>query len=665
MPYRTSQKRRTTTTSFVVGLGVLLLGAGFVAQAAENVFISGDDDGASVSQDDVRGIRGFVAEDSEQPSVRMQVTPEGLVSPGRDVTLVSIPENYGDVNEFHTTWCIDKIPFTHIGAGSEDRLVIKDGERSLENEYGRIEVPENGYAICDSAFLNELGGFKTGEFTGGVVGDEDTKAIPAYPDLSKTRPQYPPFDADNWSYFRRIPNVDTDNDGLDDEWEVRYFSGRIRPISERGEEARDVPLAEKVYPVVREEVLRLVRPQDDPDRDGWDWGFDYDEMSLVAGVRLRPFQPTEAQPNQPVGYVNDPNSYDILQAVNPYSFAWQLGIPYVSIPQDRVDAGTAGFGNATVLGMGEWNGSDDPTGCTNLEEYTFGTDPLSADTDGDDVSDCRDIAGQQQNSLTFPVDKKAGESYDIDMNAFTLNSQWRTAQLDSFPLPQNGLEGGFPRPSRYTELHSRKYVRIDFEEELQLSPSKGFEVKLDQEPDVVTTKTTGRLGQERIRMNAIAVLSDADETTLEYNWFLNGTYQEEASGAGKRFFFFNVDDPLSNGDVVNACEKHSVTINLVDPATENSASAQLNVEVNPPIEFTKEIVGHVERSRLGVDVQNYDASADTADVNKGARTGDIVRFTANILGLAESKDAAEDGDAAQQTCAEKGITLDQLTYKWS
>lgn len=656
MPLLRHVKLLQILLAFSVCVGMLSFGVHAVL-AARGIEFS--DDADPISNDKIRSIRGVIAEDTEAPSIIVNVVPEGLIAPGRDMTLVAIPENFGDAERYHMAYCVDGMPLTHVNAGSEDELLYdEDGIPYLENPYGRISASQGDeYAVCDADYLNRASGFVTGDsHAAGQVGSRAKRGRPAFPSelssagkiLPLDRPELPPRLDERWTGFTRITRVDSDDDGMDDDWEMAMFAGRLRPGV-----SSDTPLAERFYPTERQALLEAVEPLDDPDEDGWRWDYDYEEMPILADWQIVGATP------------ETPGTWELFYT-KPFQHVWQMGVPYVFIPE-RTRGQTLG---QPMMALGQYDGATELTGFTNIHEYTFGLDPLSSDTDGDDVVDGKDVTGFKQPSLAIPVNKKSGESYRVQVHAFTLNSQWRTAQLHAFQLPANGADAidpppnGQVLPSRYRDIQSRKYVRVDYEDEVQVSTGAGLQLTMARTPVVVTNKTSSRLGDDRIRIEAVPI-TESDRSTLEYNWFLNGEFQEEASGYGKRFLLFNVDDPNPEGQVLNVCEEHRVSVSVTDPATNASASDFMSVPIAPAIEFEKSIVDHVERSASGVSGVGGDI-ARGVDVRQGARKGDIVQFDATLLGVAATKEAAEaSGDQDQQTCAQKGITMDQLTFRWS
>lgn len=161
------------------------------------------------------------------PVAEFKVIPEGIIQPGQEFTVQALTEHFSaeeaDITNMFYVWCLDNNVVNTINAGSDDKFIADQFEEGfhLENKYGTLE--SNDLAACKGFRQLDFGGLR-------VIDVEGTTSLGTYEDSSQINT--PPED---WR-MKRIPNVDTDNDGLDDNWEVKYFSGR------RIEQTLEVPV---------------------------------------------------------------------------------------------------------------------------------------------------------------------------------------------------------------------------------------------------------------------------------------------------------------------------------------------------------------------------------------------------------------------------------------
>lgn len=148
----------------------------------------------------------------------------------------------------------------------------------------------------------------------------------------------------------RPVTVDADGDGMDDEWERKHFLGRTINGVE----------------VTEDNVLEMVRPDDDPDHDGY---------------YARKFINKEGRP--------------------------------ITVAPALVDH----RGRVHTLG-------DADNKLTNIEEFILGTDPMDGDSDNDGIGDEMDYMGIGATSFSFPVELDPGPNgyYLITAMAAGINS---------------------------------------------------------------------------------------------------------------------------------------------------------------------------------------------------------------------------------------------------
>ncbi|MBU1167884.1 hypothetical protein KKC60_05795, partial [Patescibacteria group bacterium] len=266
--------------------------------------------------------------------------------------------------------------------------------------------------------------------------------------------------ADEKFYLTRTPisDDDIDGDGLSDSWELKYFgkyAGKeleIKPpqIAHDSRDVLPVAIRELVGGTTTKKVkidqinvsakykesghenenmtdfkkrtylkfLQSVSPDMDPDGDGFLFGENYGNCAAdtFPGLskddgRYRMLN-TEAcwyskefafgdalwvrivnfALGNPLAFIEDKKLIP-----GPISEAWQTGVPYAKSSKGKKYA----LDNAEL---------------TNLEEYTFGTNPLEADTDADGVPDGYDIAGLSQSAVPLKIQKD--DDYNIDIHVF-------------------------------------------------------------------------------------------------------------------------------------------------------------------------------------------------------------------------------------------------------
>ncbi len=219
--------------NFIIAV-LILLASGFFAHKIFAIDVD-----ANVKSEIEEG-RGYSANDQAFPSVSIQTVSPFGVQTGEKLNIKAIATGFIMAEPIHYNWCIDEIPYAGIAAGSKDVVKGKEGDYYLENRYGRIE---GGSGVCKL--------YK-------VVNDDNYKKLE-----SELISQDANAKAPTNFYMTRIPNVDSDEDGLDDQWEIKSFGGRRKPGTNTFFSTRD-----------EEEALKAeVKPSDDWDKDGWK--FDY------------------------------------------------------------------------------------------------------------------------------------------------------------------------------------------------------------------------------------------------------------------------------------------------------------------------------------------------------------------------------------------------------
>lgn len=190
----------------------------------------------------------------------------------------------------------------------------------------------------------------------------------------------------------------------------------------------------------------------------------------------------------------------------------------------------------------EFNGS-------NLCEYIFGTDPNVADTDGDGFLDGMDVAGLGQIELTFqvPFDAQVGET--IELRLTTLG--------DSFQQ--------FDRENNLVKVDSQVVVlTVGDAEQVEASLTASNATPIPGE--LITLTTT--LGQ-----------TEYHPGLLTYSWFVNGTFQADASGESRSTFDYDVPQDAVPGDTI------TVGVRALNFTTGQESSATLELRVSEVVQL--------------------------------------------------------------------------------
>lgn len=442
-------------------ISLLLVAGGFFAH--RNFVIAGLLEDATLGVEDIGAVieegRKYMMDDQPFPNVNMQtVSPFGIQT-GGELSIKSTIAGFVMTEPIHYSWCVDEIPYMGIAAGSKDVINGKEGDYYLENRYGRVE---GGSGVCKLYKRVNDGDYKKLESTS-VSQNADAKAPSNF-------------------YMNRIPNIDSDEDGLDDQWEIRSFGGRRKPGTNTFFSSRDEEVA----------LLNEVKPNDDWDKDGWKFSY-YSEGAKKA----------TAPGGAPL-----PGSTEIH---SPFKAPWMMGLPYAK-------------NNIT---------GDDKF--TNYEEYVFNLDPLALDTDQDGVGDEADVAGLNQAGINLRVTKKAGSAYQIALYAFGTTSRWEANKNDSARAAEKYFRADFPNKRK------AKGLKINEDKEAQLVVSEGMmqQININHSPNPI-------FRGDEVTVNAEVIsLSSAEDTRFIYNWYKDGEQTDEAkkqSGLGKNTFKFKADD---------------------------------------------------------------------------------------------------------------------------
>lgn len=189
-------------------------------------------------------------------------------------------------------------------------------------------------------------------------------------------------------FAHRTPRIDEDGDGMDDDWERRYFPETLD--------------------------IGQIRPIDDPDTDGY---LDKD-------------------------FVNQNNVDGAINAKRP------IPAEYIHIVPDTTAALT--YNADSDHWVPNFIGSTTGDGkYSNLEEFIWGTNPTDPDSDDDGYPDEADISGLGQNQMTFrtPPSFKEPERLKIEsvaMGKSKIHNRYGHALTDMFPIDQFLYASGGP-----------------------------------------------------------------------------------------------------------------------------------------------------------------------------------------------------------------------------
>jgi len=186
---------------------------------------------------------------------------------------------------------------------------------------------------------------------------------------------------------------------------------------------------------------------------------------------------------------------------------------------------------------------------SNLCEYIFGTDPNVADTDGDGFLDGMDVAGLGQVELTFqvPFDAQIGDT--IELRLTTLG--------DSFQQ--------FDRENNLVKVDSQVVV-------LTVGDAEQVEASL-------AASNPTPIPGERITLTTTLGQTEYHPGLLTYSWFVNGTFQADASGESRSTFDYEVPQDALPGDTI------AVAVRALNFSTGQESSATVELRVSEVVQL--------------------------------------------------------------------------------
>lgn len=178
----------------------------------------------------------------------------------------------------------------------------------------------------------------------------------------------------------RVPEIDTDSDGMDDDWERREFA---RPWDNNPCYAGGT---------LADDILACARPYDDPDDDGtkadrFETGhYDRNEVPNFAAADPEEYY---LVPSPPAAFLDD-GDWKVMVLGSFRGGSGSNGPFNFNLPDIVPDFGTtdnaAGFERDSFDDQKTW-------GFPNIMEYIYDLDPLDADTDEDGFGDEEDLLG--------------------------------------------------------------------------------------------------------------------------------------------------------------------------------------------------------------------------------------------------------------------------------
>jgi hypothetical protein len=180
---------------------------------------------------------------------------------------------------------------------------------------------------------------------------------------------------------------------------------------------------------------------------------------------------------------------------------------------------------------------------TNGEEYVWGTDPLSADTDGDGFSDGQDIAGLGQTNLSLVVPPDAATNESFDLRLTILGNSFQKFDLNT-PL---------------VKLDSTT-VSLTVNDHEQVAANLNVSNANPVPGETITLSTT--LGQ-----------TDFNAGIPSYNWFVNDVLDADQSGQSEFTYDYTVPEDAAPGDLIN------FKVQVLNFETQQEANAELVIRV--------------------------------------------------------------------------------------
>lgn len=594
----------------------------------------------------------IIALASDCPRVSYDIIP-GVVVPNKEFSLMARSTDFSpeeeDMKQMVYQWCLDGVYLGTINANGavSDKIAGISGNRYIQNDkYGDIRGEFSGVCnpngavggplqyfswskknrhnfrnewsakcvhfgdivYCNQDNYNTLAGH-------GKIEDNETifKDDVAYFVIQVGDIEYEDFIPPDRIIVRE-PKVDSDNDGLDDNWEIKYFKGRkinihkiervCRLVDPEGsdeegdveepveEEDAEEPAEDEVVEGTTEEgeegevVCEIVESgeEDEPNYFYLPSDDDARVLSLVRPDRV-------ISPDNPEIYSNDPDKdgweYPYTDD-DEYNESWKIGAPFIKSSTSDMIADPAKKDQYNIY-----------------REYIIGTDPLNSDTDGDGIPDMKDFVGLQQNNVhVIPKTLDYGDELSTMLRVFGIRGQFRNEDegekyaVSTYPIREGTMisgesieECGFdPTPEDENSIEVGMGLPLKVGWGIRPSP-----IRAGSPDDVVVTV-------EAVKGTQVSGLE------LAYRWFRDindkSVLQEGESGDGKQYLSFVTDK--------EPCGEEIIGLEIIDE-TDKMTFQEITIPVGINTSFDATVIGNVDPTNSDIVDFNQHIGADIGD----------------------------------------------------
>ncbi len=183
---------------------------------------------------------------------------------------------------------------------------------------------------------------------------------------------------------------------------------------------------------------------------------------------------------------------------------------------------------------------------TNYEEYVFGTNPNSADSDGDGYQDEADLVGLGQQAIKFKATKDF-EDGPYDLHAIVVGSLQKRNEEEKKLIKID---------SAFTQIHSRRPEDLEVELRVQDAVAKAGET---------------------LTVEALPSRTKAKDLALSYNWLVNGELQTDQSGQSQRTLEYLIPEGSVPGD------QFLIEVQVINPETGQLARGRTTITLGDSI----------------------------------------------------------------------------------
>jgi hypothetical protein len=515
---------------------------------------------------------------------RLSVPSQAETRPGKTAIVLAQAENFKMGHNLYN-WCVFGKTFQSVQAGSDDQFLDKDG--NLGNKYGKLE----GTLSCGAVAMA-----KTGDYGGS---DIRMPAIVTNPKSDGTFEKGSSFGGPvavgrnvYWKDEDPTDGVndnDLDKDGMADLWEIGHFKKFAGTTQERGCGDKVCTYIFPAYdPNKPLPFLQYITREMDFDNDGWGWWSAFPECSgktpaTLAGDACR-FSHAESLD---FGYGDCCGGGGCARESD-----------FCNPPNDVINATGIPSASGSQTGDGKF---------TNWEEYVFGLDPTSADTDQDGILDEADLAGFEGSQCQLKINEKIGQIgrkipvasilYGLKMPDVEMPSSViyigagvgaaTGAALGVWFFGVGAVVGaaiGALVGAGLSWLVSwiggdkvGNFMLLVALDSLTVIPGPPLKVFLEADPGVPISENTG---DKYPKVKVRAQVGAEKKENLYFRWSIGGKLVNEASGYGKDVFEFSMTDP---GVFNNSCNYNLINCDVLEEGTGSMGSADLKLEVGKNI----------------------------------------------------------------------------------